>query len=646
MSYESEIESLRQRLALAELAQQQAEQQLQQEKQARHQAEQARHQAEQLAQQEKQARHQAEQLTQQQAQIAFLNSLIGMSGSSSVDSRSEVDQARRCVPVPVRIRHHHFLSIRIDPKDLNAAWINFRDWLGKNWLSLDRQDKLNEKKHLHPVIGAMLDSVARFQSNRRIWHENKSEDNIQAASIIPDFSVTHRSESQSSLINNLFFVEVKLPGKLGDALRQGSAYCRRAIRVHVEESLERGESADALSSMAVVTDGKTVSLVVVKSGAPAPGGSWIDCIPCPSEEIEPLPLMPDWDFIGPPQLPGEPTEGFELLFRLFAATDLDLGVATRAPLTRVVLRSPELNVEREYSLNMRLGSGGSSDAYSAGDDQVIKLARFASAKVLAAYKSEIAFLEALSASDSSHIPRLVFAGDRVLSAIPRPTGFHASSLLLCPGICMTPEGSSLADWVDQQEKEEGWSRERCADVVLTGLLAALRCAHAAGFVHCDIRPRNIVVANQLCVLVDWGLCLHKGEKCHGRGVPPYAASAVFDRSCECVACSNHDVEAAVYTWLSVIYGLRCEAPWIDPCSSNDNDVLNMRKSWFTDAVAVDDVDSSKSTLVGRAIHAIDEIQRLDQDAVELLCSKDGAASFWQACEASSERRSGGGEGGV
>jgi len=65
------------------------------------------------------------------------------------------------------------------------------------------------------------------------------------------------------------------------------------------------------------------------------------------------------------------------------------------------------------------------------------------------------------------------------------------------------------------------------------LLAALRAVHAAGVVHCDVKPGNLLVDDGRLVLVDFGIAVAGGDHPVGRsdpsfvvGSPPYMAPEI------------------------------------------------------------------------------------------------------------------------
>ena len=71
------------------------------------------------------------------------------------------------------------------------------------------------------------------------------------------------------------------------------------------------------------------------------------------------------------------------------------------------------------------------------------------------------------------------------------------------------------------------ARRNFADIVARDVMIALQHAHACGIVHCDVRPENIVWANDRAVLVDWGLGRRAGARLCGCGTSAFADARIF-----------------------------------------------------------------------------------------------------------------------
>ncbi|GMU56190.1 MAG: hypothetical protein AMXMBFR33_53360 [Candidatus Xenobia bacterium] len=76
-------------------------------------------------------------------------------------------------------------------------------------------------------------------------------------------------------------------------------------------------------------------------------------------------------------------------------------------------------------------------------------------------------------------------------------------------------GSTLREWLDSGGVLE-W---REALRLMQGLLETLGCAHRLGILHRDVKPENLVLADDRLVVIDWGLS--RSEQLHGtlRDVP-------------------------------------------------------------------------------------------------------------------------------
>ena len=586
------------------------------------------------------------------ARVAFMNLLQGMCGSSSSESESDLDTARRGVSPPEQFDDETILGdVIVDASVTTNGWATFCASCAA-WKPPAATATLNERNHVHPIVERLLLAAASVAPSQRlrVWCGKTAVDDIKSANIIPDFSVTPAGEGQVALINTVFFVEVKLPGNLKAGARQAASYCRRAIRVLLNEAIERNDRVDNISALAVATDGLSIMLVRVWSGAPPLGQSWENCNPCPSEESRVFRLLPvNWNFYSPPTLSLlEPLpEGFELLVRLFHASDDQLGLAARLPLTSATLQNRDSKEVRRFDLDLRLGCGGSSDVYSirGNDEYVLKIARMASESVATCYVVEADCLEAFADSGCQHLPRLIFVGARIFSSA-RPSGYAPPNAIDWPAMCIAPKGVLLSDWVERQQTtsasvhaSESASassprqpvRVKCADEMLSHLLLALSVAHSKGLFHCDIRPRNIVVVPCAApssedgvqaasyVLVDWGLARRSRGECAGRGVSAYAPAATLQQT-SCKARAALDLEAAVYTWLAVVYGNhRCDAPWIEP-AQYAREELGIRDEWLTNKGASDFFVKRAAT----AVKALQKHKGTTKAALSFACATD----FW------------------
>ncbi len=154
--------------------------------------------------------------------------------------------------------------------------------------------------------------------------------------------------------------------------------------------------------------------------------------------------------------------------------------------------APDRQLAGRYRLQEQIGAGGMATVWRA-DDSV--LARAVAVKVLHAHLMEDGDLlerfrrEAVAAARLAH-PNLV----RVYDA-----GTDAGSAFI---VMELVPGRTLADVV----REGGPLEPSTAADITMAVLSALDCAHAAGIVHRDVKPGNILVAaDGLVKVTDFGL---------------------------------------------------------------------------------------------------------------------------------------------
>lgn len=533
-----------------------------------------------------------------QAKRSFFDRFCGMASSGANDSKSNVDEGRRRAPKPVSVESATLLERTplASGIDIDAAWRGFVDAHAREWAPPTGNFK--ENAHVHPTVERVLAAVVP-RAALRVWRRRSAEDDVCGSDIEPDFSLTTARDAAPALLAALVVVEVKLP------VRGGLAYAESQTRIYLRRRLyraccdldARGERLDWAFAMGVATDGVSLSLVYMRSGAPAPGDSFVDATPCPVSVSEALPLFPGWDFRAPLVLPATaPPAGFVALARLCATAPGELGVGT--PLS-AHLRADVVWAVRggaaepcELELGDRLGCGGSSDVYAcaapaaaaaAGSTGLFaKVPRFVTSAVRAAFDAEATSLfELRAAADSGLVPTLVGVGERSRAA----DKYMADRVGAWPLLVLQPCGMPLAEWVGSRAATAavggglvGAARERraCADAVAVRLLDALTAVHDAGWIHCDVRPHNIVVVGDAAggaMLVDFGCAARRSDASAGRGVPAFAARGVFLQD-SYAARPAQDAVGALLTWVAVAYGAGCAAPWLEGVDA------------FTDALVV------------------------------------------------------------
>jgi hypothetical protein len=321
--------------------------------------------------------------------------------------------------------------------------------------------------------------------------------------------------------------------------------------------------------------GSHLRLLRMRSGAPA-DGNFADAQPCPIEWTPVLPLLADWDPRAPAaSCPPAAPPAFSALLRLLLAPPLLLNPLA-APHAAVELACGLL--QGVVQMGDRLGCGGTCDAYCvvavASGPLVLKLPRCASEAVARAMAAEANALRALAdaGAPEAAVPRLVAEGVRVLGS--RPAGAHAATLPW-PALLLSPAGTplsttltaALAAAVTGPSRRD--ARRRLADVVVVGILRALHATHAAGLVHCDVRPSNVIIlpastagTEAVAMLVDYGLCRAAREAWPRLGDRSFAAARTCDQS-RCPSAAGLDLFSAALTWLALARGGggSASAPW-------------------------------------------------------------------------------------
>ena len=118
------------------------------------------------------------------------------------------------------------------------------------------------------------------------------------------------------------------------------------------------------------------------------------------------------------------------------------------------------------------------------------------------------------------------------------------------------------------------------------VLRALEAAHAAGIIHCDVRPSNTVVGHDgKAVLIDWGLSRSAKSESGCCGVAAFAAEGVFLQG-SYSARPAQDLGALLYTWLAVAHSASCDAPWLCKVGASDEEMFYARAHWLSSSAVV------------------------------------------------------------
>ena len=567
------------------------------------------------------------------AKELFFVYMRSISSSSSSDTSSKADTARRGAPEPEPAGEGDGLDGAFPAADeaaVRSAWDAFRARHAASWRPPPAAARLRENRHVHPTVGCLLDAIVP-RGALRVWHDKPAPDDVRRAHVRPDFTLTHVRDAAPTTVGASLIVEVKKPGGIGDAAYQACAYARRRVFKLCCEADARGEPLDGIFAFGVATDGARVVIARVASGAPPPGASFVGAVPCPVRQGAPLALLGDWDFRARPAFhdadAGVPA-GFRALWRLCAAPRALGGAAEPLAALRVTLHgdaAPGGAREVTLSLGERLGCGGTSDVYVYSCDAgragaaagggalagVAKVSRVATREVAAEFGVERDALAALAAAAGEGlVPTVVAFGVRVPDAARARAG-DAEGAAPWPVLLLRPRGEALDAWVAARvagAADSAAARLAAADDVMRRVLDALAAAHAAGWVHCDVRPANVVVVRGRAMLIDWGLAARSGAPLSPRSVPAFSDARLFDGTA-CAAEPRVDALGALFTWFAVAFGCGCAAPWLagaDP-RFGDAGVLTARGDWLDARVQLAEGHASAER-AARAARAVADIE--------------------------------------
>ncbi|MEQ9318383.1 MAG: protein kinase [Polyangiaceae bacterium] len=200
-----------------------------------------------------------------------------------------------------------------------------------------------------------------------------------------------------------------------------------------------------------------------------------------------------------------------------------------------------------YRILHEIGSGGGGGVFR-GED--LGLRRPVAVKVLRATQSQDEALVERFRSEAA-----------TLAALRHPNLVQVYAFGVEDGhayfVMELVEGESIFDAVIRARKEDRELPRRRLLVVLDQIASALRTLHAAGIIHRDVKPANILTDpfRDRAVLVDVGIASRSGEEADLAGTPGYMAP-------EAAVVTNVDATVDVYGLAVTLYEmLTLELPW-------------------------------------------------------------------------------------
>ena len=547
----------------------------------------------------------------------FISLLDGMAASGSESSPGDVERRRAPAPVLATLEAVVAGTSPLVQEAAAAAWLAYRS----EHAPASRRHT-SEVRGVQPIVARLARCAAGAACELRQWLGKTADDDTAPAAAAPDQLWSHARDAAPSMLGALLIVEVKKPRNLASAVAQAAKYLRRRIAALFHEADARGESAHDIFALAAATDGDSIALLRMSSGAPADGAFGARSLPCPVLVTAALPLLAGWDRYDAAWVPpSEAPPGFLALVRVLQAPATTLGLGQPLEALNATLDGAAVSL----AFAERLGCGGTSDVYAlraaAGDSfagACVKVPRCATGAIVEQFRREAAALRLLAPLEGASVPRLICEGKREGAAPAHRAQCSWPLLVLAPvgeplcgyvGRIVAREsaaaeaaaaasgggggdggggsgGAAGAEAAASSASRIALARRRLADLVVRSVLRTLQLAHEHGFVHCDVRPANLVVVaeagaeEERVLLVDWGLCVEPGAGAAGRGTPAFGASALFQQT-SCRARAQHDLTALAHTWIAIAHGSDvCAAPWVAAPLEPLEDTLARRSEWL------------------------------------------------------------------
>ncbi|MGE0788002.1 MAG: protein kinase [Sandaracinaceae bacterium] len=226
---------------------------------------------------------------------------------------------------------------------------------------------------------------------------------------------------------------------------------------------------------------------------------------------------------------------------------------------------PQLELCGRYVMGDRIGYGASAEVYeghhvSSPQIAAIKLLREEWLDHPELFRRFELEAEALAAIRSRHVPQVFDAGT---TAEGRPY--------------VTMERVSGRSLARRLHDEETLSIDECVELGIQ-LAAALEAAHAAGFLHRDVKPDNLVLHDEsdgtrVLKLIDFGVCARADRGTDGISLPGQVVGTPAYMPPEQARAERLDARADVYSAGLVLYEMLIGETPFDPLGASAQRVL-------------------------------------------------------------------------